>query len=375
MGAPDMLMEALVQAIPNWDSTIIGFNQGTLGVLFGLFFAALLVRSVTMVIIEKVFAKFSIENEIAKDAIKDSRGALGTAAGAALFLLISADLALSSTTGGAAVMPTAAARWLPSIAELTIYVSVVLWAFHLVPIVHSIVAALDDDDELDGSEKTLISALESVLRFLIVVFGALFIAGALGFDLTALVAGLGISGLALALAAKDSISNIFGAISVLLDRPFRVGDWVIVGGVEGEVIEINLRTTLLRTSIDTIVTVPNAGLVNKSIENYGKRRWRRYQPTFHLDLDSDPDMVSKFCVGILEIVEQHDKTTKKDGSYANVASLGTQSIDVACNLYWDITSGKEERETRDIFLLDIMRLAKELDLRFFEPRVRRQIDQ
>ena len=74
------------------------------------------------------------------------------------------------------------------------------------------------------------------------------------------------SELALALAAKDTISNFFGAVTVLMDRPFRVGDWVVVGGTEGEVVEINLRTTILRTSSDTVVTVPNANLVNMAVE-------------------------------------------------------------------------------------------------------------
>ena len=80
------------------------------------------------------------------------------------------------------------------------------------------------------------------------------------------------------MAAKDSISNIFGAITVLLDRPFEVGDYVVIGGSEGEVIEINLRTTLIRTSIDSVITFPNASLVNTAVENYGLRRWRRYKP-------------------------------------------------------------------------------------------------
>ncbi len=366
-------MDAVVQAIPGWENVMLGFNQGTLAVLAGLLLAGLVLRAIVMTMIEKVFARMSIDNEIANNAVKDSRGALGTAAGAALFWLMTGELALSSTTGGAAQMPSEAIRWLPTIAELVLDVAVVVWAFRLVPIVHSVIAALDDDDELDGSEKTLISALESILRFLIVAFGSLYIAGALGLDLTALIAGLGISGLALALAAKDSISNMFGAISVLLDRPFRVGDWIVVGSDEGEVISINLRTTQLRTSIDTVVTLPNAGLVSKSIENYGKRRWRRYQPTFHLDLDSDPDKVSRFCAGILVLVEANERTTKTDSSFANVALLGPQSIDVACNMYWDISNGKQEREARDAFLLDTMRLAKELGLQFFEPRLRRQL--
>jgi MscS family membrane protein len=229
-----------------------------------------------------------------------------------------------------------------------------------------------DDDELDGTEKTLISALESVLRFLIVIFGAILIANALDFNLATLMAGMGISGLALALAAKDTISNFFGAITVLIDRPFKVGDWILTKNAEGEVIEIGLRTTLLRTSEDTIITLPNANLVSQAVENYGKRRWRRYQPTFHLDLDSNPAKVKKFCGGILEMITENPQTLRESSSWACVETLGPQSIDVNVNMYWDIDSGKTERGAREVFLLSVMKLAMSLGLHFYEPRVRRQ---
>ena len=98
-----------------------------------------------------------------------------------------------------------------------------------------------------------------------------------------LIAGLGITGLALALAAKDSVSNIFGAVSILIDQPFNVGDWIIVDGVEGEVVNIGLRTTLIRTSADTMITVPNSNMVNSPVENFSKRRFRRITPKFELE--------------------------------------------------------------------------------------------
>ena len=211
------------------------------------------------------------------------------------------------------------------------------------------------------------------MRFIIIIFGSILIANALDFDLTTLIAGLGITGLALALAAKDTISNIFGAISVLLDRPFKVGDWVVASGNEGEVVEIGLRTTLLRTSLDTVITVPNASLVNKSIENYGKRRWRRFQPTLYIDLDSKPEAIELFCKGIEKLIQDCEKTTKKESSWATVSIISKDSIEIGCNLYWDVSNSLEERRVRQDWLIDITRLAKNEGIKFFEPRVRNQI--
>jgi len=254
--------------------------------------------------------------------------------------------------------------------QLVLVVSLVRAAFRAVDVVQDVMDLLDDDDELDGSERTVISAVESVLRFIILFIGGVFVADAFGLDLTSLIAGLGISGLALALAAKDTISNFFGAVTVLMDRPFRVGDWVVVGGTEGEVVEINLRTTILRTSSDTIVTVPNANLVNMAVENYGKRRWRRWQTTLHLDLASDPEAVSDFCDKVVAAVRDNERTLNEDASWCAVEGISAQSIDVAINLYWDINSSVAEREAREDLMLDIVRISRELNLEFHDARVR-----
>ena len=103
-----------------------------------------------------------------------------------------------------------------------------------------------------AARRSLASVAEAIGRLAVVVLGVFVIAGLVGLNLNGLIAGLGITGLALALAAKDSVANIFGAISIIIDQPFNVGDWIIVDGVEGEVITIGLRTTMIRTGNDTI---------------------------------------------------------------------------------------------------------------------------
>ena len=239
-------------------------------------------------------------------------------------------------------------------------------------VVQDVVTMLDSDGVSDGTDKTLVSALESVLRFFIVFIGAIFIADAVGVNLTSLIAGLGISGLALALAAKDTISNFFGALTVLLDRPFKVGDWVVVGTSEGEVIEINLRTTLIRTGIDTVITIPNANLVSTPVENYGKRRWRRWQTMLHFDINSNPDEVEAFRDDVLNSIQENAATMNEDSSWCRVSDISATSIDVSLNLYWDVQGGADERQEKEKFLLEIMQLAKEHKLSFYDNRIRKQ---
>ena len=360
-------MDSVVEMIPSWDKAMFGFNQGTLVVLLGLVVFVFFARIIAMNLIPKIFSKVCEKSPVAKLAIQGSSKALGTATGAAILWQASVGL----IEGETAVMPELVAFWLPSVAQVVMLISIIVWALRLTVAVQAVVEYWDDDDELDGAERTLIGAVESVMRFCIVVFGSIFIADALNFDLTTMVAGLGITGLALALAAKDSIANVFGAVTVLLDRPFRVGDWVLITGVEGEVINISLRTTLLRTSVDTIVTIPNANLTNKPIENFGKRRWRRYQPVISLDLDSDPDAVQKFTDGVEELIRNDENTMKEDASWAKVTSIAKDSIEVSCNIYWDVDGGANEKDARQLFLLNVARIAKENGILFYEPRVRR----
>ena len=358
----------VIEAMPDWESEILGFNQGTLLVLIGLFILVGITRQLSLLIIPRAFKTLCEKSPMADIAIRGSSTALGTAIGAGILSMVSVDLIASDSS----LMPNFVETWLPSIAKVVMLIAIIMWALRLTGIVQSVVEFWDDDGELDGSERTLISAVESVMRFCIVVFGSIFVADALHFDLTTMVAGLGITGLALALAAKDSIANIFGAVTVLLDRPFRVGDWIDVGGSQGEVIMISLRTTLIRTSIDTIITIPNASLTNKSIENYGKRRWRRFTPIISLDLDSEPDSVETFCKEVEELIREDENTMKKDDSWAKVSSISKDSIEVSCNIYWDVEGGADERDARQGWLLNVARIAKKNKIEFYEPRIRNQ---
>ena len=361
-------MDSIVQRVPDWENAIFGFNQGTLVVLLGLVVLIFVIEKIAMKIIPRMFNTLCEKSPIAELAIHGSSKALGTAMGAAILWQSTVTL----LEGELAVMPDLVAFWLPSIAQVVMLIAIIVWALRLTVSVQAVVEYWDDDDELDGAERTLIGAVESVLRVCIVIFGSVFIADALNLDLTTMVAGLGITGLALALAAKDSIANVFGAVTVLLDRPFRVGDWVLISGSEGEVVSISLRTTLLRTSLDTIVSIPNANLTSKPIENFGKRRWRRYRPIISLDLDSDPDAVQNFTEGVGALIRNDVNTMKEDSSWAKVSAISKDSIEISCNIYWDVEGGADERDSRQSFLLNVARLAKENKIEFYEPRVRNQ---
>ena len=352
-------------------SEMLGFSQSTLVVLGAILIVSVIIRLIVSNLSHGFFGVIVRNDTIRQKTVKKGDKALGSVAGYA-FSFVTIDLLVNEQSENTNILMPSWAEYIPDVLQFLLVISIVVWAFRLVSLVYDVVRFLDKDDDLDGTEKTLISALESVLRFIIIFVGAIFIADALGFELTSLLAGLGISGLAFALAAKDSISNFFGAITVLLDRPFKVGDWVVIGTSEGEVIEINLRTTLVRTSLDTIITIPNANLVNIPVENWGKRRWRRWQSMVHLDINSDPEKVEAFCQQTLDLIHNHEATTKEDSSWCSINTISAQSIDIELNLYWDVESSIAERKARESLIIDLMELAKGLELSFYDGRIRQQ---
>lgn len=364
-------MDAFIRMVPEWENLILGVQTGVWVALLGILVIGLGARQLVIYLFPLIMKPITGKVESVNEFEMRSRISFGAAAAGWFWNAGIKRLAeYSGDDVAPIILPTQYEFWLSAFAEATFLIGIVLGVMRLVDLVPLVVTWWDEDGVLDGTEKTLVSAIESVLRVTILFSGTLLVAEAFGMDVGTLVAGLGIGGLAFAFAAKDTLGNLFGSITLLLDRPFSVGDWIKVGSSEGEVIEVGIRTTLMRTTADTVITMPNSTLVNKSVENFGRRRWRRYQPNFYLDLSSDADSLEKFCTGIWELVCTHPKTQKHSDSYARVSAISKDSFEIACNIYWDVSGGNEEKDAREKLLLDVSRLAKDLELDFFEPRMR-----
>ena len=223
-----------------------------------------------------------------------------------------------------------------------------------------------------AARRSLASVAEAIGRLAVVVVGVFVLAGLVGLNLNGMIAGLGITGLALALAAKDSVANIFGAISIIIDQPFNVGDWIIVEGVEGEVISIGLRTTMIRTGNDTIVTMPNSNITNSPVENFTMRRFRRIRPSFEFEEDSDEAALKKFCDSLCEQVLADPRATKPEDSWVKITNSLPPKITVSCNFYCASSSNTQREFTEDILLMGRAR-GLECKLTFHEPRRRAKL--
>jgi MscS family membrane protein len=124
--------------------------------------------------------------------------------------------------------------------------------------------------------------------------------------ITSIIAGLGIGGLALALAAQDTVKNFFGSVVLFVDKPFEMGDRIVVDGEDGPVEEVGLRSTKIRTLDGHLVTIPNGELANRMIRNIGKRPYIRRVANITITYNTPPEKVERAVEIIKEILDNHE---------------------------------------------------------------------
>ncbi len=243
--------------------------------------------------------------------------------------------------------------------------STVWGAFRLVDLLAAFLqdAAAKTSSRLDDA---LVPLFTKTMKVFVTVMGAVFIADNLDVDVTSLLAGLGLGGLAFALAAKDVAGNLFGSITVLLDQTFHVGDWVIIGDVEGTVEHIGFRSTRIRTFYNSQVSVPNSNLITANVDNMGKRSYRRLSCKLSIPYDTPPERIEAFCEGIRELVRLHPYT-RKDYYHVYLNEFSASALEVLVYVFWQTPDWGTELRERHRFLVDCLRIAKRLGIEFAYP--------
>ena len=218
-------------------------------------------------------------------------------------------------------------------------------------------------------DEVLLPLARKTLKIVILALGSIFVLKALGverYTIDRLFAGLGLGGLAFALAAQESLKNFFGSITVILDRPFQVGDYIKVGAIEGTVESVGLRSTRIRTFYSSQVTIPNADLTVGAVDNLGRRQYRRMNCAIAVLYSTTPEQLEAFCEGIREIIRRHP-LTRKDNYAVWVNAFAPSSIDILLNCFFTAPDWNTELRERHRLLLDIVRLARRLGVEFAFP--------
>ncbi|CUU78726.1 mechanosensitive ion channel family protein [Campylobacter hyointestinalis subsp. hyointestinalis] len=162
-----------------------------------------------------------------------------------------------------------------------------------------------------SGKKEVINLIIKILYFIVIVITILLILSRLGFDISTIIASLGIGGLAVALATKDIIANFFASILLLFDNSFSQGDWIVCAGVEGTVVEIGLRKTTIRTFDNSLVFVPNSKIMSENVKNWNRRKvGRQIKMSIGLTYSTTPDQLKECITEIKTMLQNHPGIAK-----------------------------------------------------------------
>ena len=215
--------------------------------------------------------------------------------------------------------------------KVAIIISVVWIVLRLVDFIASVVLhhALHTQSKM---ESQLVLFTKEVSKVVIAATG-FFAALAIGFnlDVVSLVTGLGIGGLAFALAAKETLENLLGSFTIFLDRPFKVGDQIRVSGVEGTVESVGIRTTRLRSMDKSLVILPNKKMIDAELVNEDERALRRVRFTIGLNYGTTAEQLQNVSNEIKMLIHNHHMVN--DNVSVNFRTFGTNSLDILINYF------------------------------------------
>ncbi|MGL6196446.1 MAG: mechanosensitive ion channel family protein [Thermoguttaceae bacterium] len=225
------------------------------------------------------------------------------------------------------------------------------------------------DKWINSSNKVkhaLVDLIAGVGKFLVIALGCVIIIQQFGFSPIGVISGMGIGGIAVALAAQQTIANFFGSLTILMDQPFTVGDYIIADSIEGKVESVGLRSTRIRTPADSRVFVPNSMLSASTIDNLGQRSSRRFKTTIGLQYDTPVPLFRAFCAGIRKLIVNNPKS-RKDDIRVYVNNFSHSSIDIELICFFVVPDLHEENKEREHLILDIIALSKEIGVSFAFP--------
>ncbi len=188
----------------------------------------------------------------------------------------------------------------------TIYVALFTWAIYSL-LSNSITNfAQHLVERYPNLRREMIIFILKMLRIIFALFVILYLFTQLGIDIKAIAASIGVGGIAIALASKDTLANFFGSLNIMTDNSFSQGDWIIANDVEGTVVDIRMRTTRIRTFDNAMITIPNSELANTNIKNYSKRKiGRRIKLKIGITYESHMKDIVKLKDDIHEMLETH----------------------------------------------------------------------
>ena len=215
--------------------------------------------------------------------------------------------------------------------------------------------------------KELSSFIIKVLKTIVIAIGGTLILQNWGVNVTGITTSLGIGGLAFALAAKDSASNLVASIALLLDNSIRNGEWVKVAGVEGVVESVDMRTTKIRSFQKSIFTIPNSLVANNPIENFSRRGVRRIKINVGLTYKTTATNVEHIVLAIRDMLQHHSQISQKETLLVNLNDFGDSSLEIFIYTFTNTANWEQYLAVREDIHFKIIKIVEDNNSSFAFP--------
>ena len=214
--------------------------------------------------------------------------------------------------------------------------------------------------------KDLVNLITKSIQVIIVAIGFVTILQGWGYNITGFLASLGLIGMAIALAAKDTVANLFGSLVIFSDKPFKIGDWIKTPVVEGTVEAVGIRSTKVRTFAQALVSVPNAVLANSEILNWSRMGKRRIKLTLGLTYSTKAQDLQNIIKETKEMLKKH-QDIHQDTIYIYFTNFDQSSLGVFCYFFTKTTSWGEFMRVKEDVNFKIMQIVENNNTSFAFP--------
>lgn len=222
-------------------------------------------------------------------------------------------------------------------------------------------------------DEILIPLLSKTLQFIIVAITATIVLQEFGYNIEGFIAGLGLGGLAISLAAKDALANMVGGIVLISEKPFTIGDWILTPTVEGTVEDISFRSTKVRTFADALVTVPNATLGNESITNWSKMGKRQITFNIRILYDTPQEKIKHVVKRIDTLLKEHEGV-HPETIFVNFDQYKEDGLEIFLYFFTKTTVWGEYLEVREDLNFKILGILNEEEVEFAVPTRRLMVE-
>lgn len=199
--------------------------------------------------------------------------------------------------------------------------------------------------------------LSKLMKIIIITFAAFLIITELGYNINALVASLGIGGIVIALAAQDIAKNFFGGVTIITDKPFKVGDWIETKEISGTIEDVTIRSTRIRRFDGSLMILPNSTLANENVTNWGNMKNRRYSFQLYLPISTELEKIDDFTSKAYELLE-NIPTVLDNSVHISFNEITLKGFELKVILDTTITAYREYLKFKELVNYKLMSLVK-----------------